>query len=339
VVRRRVVAGGLVVLAVVVLSALGGWAALTSDALGTPAAAACGTGSDAEWLGHAWVDGRRGQRDVDALAARLRGTGIRDLFVHAGPFRNDGTLDPALRPKARWVVGALQRALPGVRVQAWLGAHPVPGQLDLGSAATRRALLASEEQVLADGFDGVHLDFEPVVSGDPDLLAVLAASHRLTARRHAVLSVSASRPEPAPGIGAAIALLPGRFAWWSGPYLHQVAVRVDQVAVMAYDTALWPAATYTGYVRDATLTALRAVPSGEPLLVGVPAYDDDTMDHHRDAETTAAALRGVRLALGGQSPGRSVGVALYVDFTITAGDWATFRRDWVAPAGCPVARQ
>jgi hypothetical protein len=37
------------------------------------------------------------------LAAALRGTGIHDLFVHAGPFRDDGTLDTGLRPRARWL--------------------------------------------------------------------------------------------------------------------------------------------------------------------------------------------------------------------------------------------
>jgi hypothetical protein len=42
----------------------------------------------------------------------------------------------------------------------------------------------------------------------------------------------------------------------------------------------------------------------------------------------SAALRGVRLALGRHPPPRDFGVAVYVDFTATTGDWVSYRRDW-----------
>jgi hypothetical protein len=305
-----------------------GWVALLAEDSGTPDAAARGTGHDAEWLGHAWVDGRKGQPDVDGLAAALRGTGIHDLFVHTGPFRDDGTLDPGLRPRAHWLVDSLHAALPGVRVQAWLGAHPVPGQLRLDSGATRAAVLAAVGQVLDDGFDGVHYDFEPVEDGNADLVTLLDATHRLTRQRHVTLSLSASFLAPLPGIAAGAALLPGQMAVWSPGYLHRLAPHVDQVAVMAYDTWLWTQAAYGGYVRRSTELALGAVPAGVALLIGVPAYHDENMRHHRDAETMPAALRGVRLALGGHPPDRDFGVAVYVDFTATTSDWAAYRRDW-----------
>jgi hypothetical protein len=40
----------------------------------------------------------------------------------------------------------------------------------------------------------------------------------------------------------------------------------------------------------------------------------------------AVALRGIRLALG--STARPVGVAIYVDFTATEADWASYRAGW-----------
>lgn len=308
-----------------------GWVALLVEYSGTPDAAARSSGHDAEWLGHAWVDGRKGQPDVDRLAAAIRGTGIHDLFVHAGPFRDDGTLDPGLRPRARWLVGSLHTALPGVRVQAWLGAHPVPGQLRLDSPATRASVLDAVGQVLDDGFDGVHYDFEPVEDGNPDLLTILGATHQLTGRRHVTLSLSASFVEPLPGFAAGASLLPGTVAIWSPGYLHRLALNVDQVAVMAYDTGLLTQSTYGGYVRRATELALGAVPAGVALLIGVPAYHEDNLRHHRDVETMPPALRGVRLALGPHPPQRDFGVALYVDFTATPEDWASYRNDWADP--------
>ncbi|BCJ34262.1 hypothetical protein Athai_17650 [Actinocatenispora thailandica] len=325
--RALLVALGLAAAAVLVAAA--GAVALQVEGSGTPAPTARGTGHDAEWLGHAWVDGRKSQSDVDALAARLRHTGIRDLYVHAGPFRDDGSLDRSQRPRARWLVTALHRALPGVRVQAWLGAHPVPGQLRLGSARTRATILASLRQVLRDGFDGVHYDFEPVADGDADLVTLLAASHRATRRYHAVLSLSASLLAPVPGLASTIRALPGGpRGVWSPGYLRRLAGHVDQVAVMLYDSCLPTATSYAGYVRRATGLALGVVPGNVALLIGVPAYHDRTACHRGDAETMAAALRGVRLALGHRPRRRTFGVALYVDFAATAADWASYRTAW-----------
>lgn len=327
---RRVTVGVLALLLFAGLLAGGSCAVLVYEGrTGTPSAAARGTGQDALWLGHAWVDGRKRQPDLDALAARVRSTGIRDLFVHAGPLSDDGTLDRGLLPQVRWLTAAVHTALPGVRVQAWLGAHPVPGELRLDRARTRAAVLASVDQVLDDGFDGVHFDFEPVVDGDRDLLLMLREAHVRTSSRHAVLSVSAIHTEPWPGLAAAVTALPGRLALWSGGYLRQVAREVDQVAMMAYDTGLPVESGYAGYVRRLTAAALSDVPSGVALLIGVPAYHDQRWSHHRRAETVAAAVRGVRLALGEQPPHREFGVALYVDFAATADDWAAYERDWL----------
>jgi hypothetical protein len=326
---RRLAFSVAAMLAAVVLMVAVIWVELSMAGSGAPSPAARGGGHDAEWLGHAWVDGRKAQPDVDALAAALRGSGIRDLFLHAGPFNDDGTLDHALRPGAVWVIGALHKALPGVRVQAWLGAHPVSGALNLASSNTRAAMLASVGQVLDDGFDGVHLDLEPVDDGDPDLETLVADAHTITRQRHAVLSLSASLLAPS-GVAAVVAALPGRYGVWSPGYLSRLAANVDQVAVMAYDTWAWTPSMYAGYVRQLTRDAWNAVPAGVALLIGVPAYHDDSLRHHRNVETMAQAIRGVRLALGDESTVRTFGVAVYVDFTVTNEDWSTYRHDWLA---------
>jgi hypothetical protein len=327
-VARRIVIGLIAAIGAVSLLVSTAGIALAMANNGTPSAAAQGTGHDALWLGHAWVDGRKGQSDVDSLATRLRSTGIHDLFVHVGPFNNDGTLDPALRPQARWLIQALHSALPGVRIQAWLGAHPTPEEFQLNSAASRAAVVSSVAQVLDDGFDGVHLDFEPLADGDEDLLSLLRDTHLLTARRGVVLSVSAVRGEPASGVAVCLTALPGRLAIWSGGYLHRVALEVDQVAIMAYDSGLPTRATYGGYVRRSTEIALEAVPASVTLFIGVPAYYDDTLYHHPSVEVIPVALRAVRLAMGSNPVDREFGVAIYVDFTATAEDWASYHDGW-----------
>lgn len=74
-------------------------ATLTIQFTGTPASWAKTTGHDALWLGHAWVDGRKNAADVKGLAVRLRKTGIKDVYVHSGPFSSDGGCPRRNTPK------------------------------------------------------------------------------------------------------------------------------------------------------------------------------------------------------------------------------------------------
>lgn len=292
-------------------------------------------GHDAIWLGHAWVDGRRGYSDVATLAQRMLGSGIHDLYVHTGPLAPDGRLDPALHPRATWAVRALRSALPGVRVQAWLGQR-LDGDagLDLDDAATRARVVDSVRQVLDLGFDGVHFNFEPLPSGDRGLLDLLDRTRALTRSRGRVLSMSAHHVEPLPGMSAVDDLVIGHTKWWSPGYLRQVASRVDQVAIMSYDTALPAASLYGGYVRRQTDEALAAVPPQTDLLMGLPAFHTNDLGHFSSAETVATAIHGVRLGLGGD-PRQRFGVALYIDFAATDADWAAYHAGWGGPADGP----
>src|SRR5690349_17075912 len=77
---RRSLLAVLVALGVLVLPVGSAALALRLQYAGDPADEARTRGRDAVWLGHAWVDGRKGEEDVTALAQRLAGTGIRDLY-------------------------------------------------------------------------------------------------------------------------------------------------------------------------------------------------------------------------------------------------------------------
>ena len=328
----RFAVGKVLALAAVVSVLLGGrWLMFSVQDIGGVSPAARSTGHDALWLGHAWVDGRESAADVARLAARLRGTGISDVFVHVGPLDDDGYLNPAKAPKAGWFAAEVHAMIPGVRVQAWIGDEITPsGAMNLESAGTRARITASARAVLARGFDGVHLDLEPVGDADPGYLRLLDALRPVVHAGGGVLSVSAEQVEPVPGSRWAMEAAEGHSSWWSQGYLRQVASRVDQVALMTYDTALWSSSAYAGFVRDETAVALHTVPANVALLIGLPAFHDaHSLDHSSSAETVAAAIRGVRLALPAGTPGdRAFGVALYVDFAATPADWAAYDASW-----------
>ncbi|MER6128149.1 glycoside hydrolase family 18 protein [Streptomyces sp. NPDC001795] len=327
---RRIALGLLLALLVPTLAVAG---TLRLNYAGDPAPGTYTRNRDALWLGHAWVDGRKRDTDLDALERRLRGTGIRDLYVHAGPLEDDGTLPESAYKNARWLINAVHHELPGVRVQAWLGdelASEGPVGLRLERQATRAAVVRSARQVLAGGFDGAHVDLEPLHSGDRDYLALLDALHRVTRAHHVPLSVAAPQIDPVPALHSLAGGLTGHPKWWSQQYFGQVARRVDQIAVMSYDTAMPLQSLYGGYVAQQTSLALEVTPPSTDLLIGLPFYHEDDIGHHASAETVTVAVRGARLGLSRTDADRThCGVALYVDFAATAADWAAYRERWV----------
>ncbi|MFF5495236.1 hypothetical protein [Streptomyces aquilus] len=327
---RRTVTGFVCVLVLPVLAAA---LALRLNYTGDLADGTYTRNRDAVWLGHAWVDGRKTGRDVTALAARLRTTGIRDLYVHAGPLEHDGTLPKSSYPRARAFLAAVHREAPGIRVQAWLGdklASETPEGLHLDRAATRAAVVRSTGEILATGFDGAHFDLEPLHSGDEDYLDLLDTLHEVTRAQGVPLSVAAHQIDPLPALHSVAGALTGHPKWWSQEYFGQVARRVDQIAVMSYDTAMPMESLYGGYVAQQTSLALEVTPPTTDLLMGLPFFHENDVGHHAGAETVSAAVRGVRLGLTRTDADRArFGVALYVDFAATEGDWTAYRKGWV----------
>ncbi|WP_405003877.1 glycoside hydrolase family 18 protein [Kitasatospora purpeofusca] len=330
--RRKSLVVALTALAVVLVPVGSAALALRLQYVGDPSPEARSRGRDALWLGHAWVDGRKSDADVAALAERLAGTGVRDLYVHTGPLEHDGSLPPAVHPRARWFTEAAHRALPGVRVQSWLGDEVKPERdaLDLEDAATRDRVTASARQVLDLGFDGVHFDMEPIRPGSAGWLALLDQVRPVTAGRGAKLSVAAPQIDPLPHQHTIAIALTDHGKWWDQEYFTATARRVDQIAVMTYDSSMPTEGFYGAYNAYQTELALEATPAEVDLLMGLPFYWEDKWGHWGRAETVPAGIRGIRLGLGRQDPHRpNFGVGLYVDFAATEQNWADYRRDWV----------
>ncbi|MFC8388625.1 hypothetical protein [Streptomyces sp. NPDC057238] len=330
-VRRTVLAVALLL----IVPLLAAETALWVNYMGDPADGTYTRDRDAMWLGHAWVDGRKKDADVTALARRLEDTGIRDLYVHSGPLEHDGTLPKSKYPRARWLIDAVHRELPGVRVQAFLGdvlANGGPDGLHLDRAATRAEVVRSAGQVLDVGYDGVHLDLEPLHSDDRDYLSLLDDLRAVTRARDAQLSVAAHQIDPLPALHSVFGVFTEHPKWWSQEFFGQVARRVDQIAVMTYDTAQPLEGTYGGFVAQQTSLALEVTPPTTHLLIGLPFYHESNFDHWGHAETVAAAVRGARLGLSRTDPDRELfGVAPYIDFAATETNWKEYREGWLRP--------
>ncbi|MFI8890797.1 hypothetical protein [Streptomyces paradoxus] len=331
--RRWIRRAALAVVLLLLVPLLSVLTALRVNYMGDPADGTRTRDRDALWLGHAWVDGRKKDADVTALARRLKDTGIRDLYVHSGPLEHDGTLPKSVYPKARWFIEAVHDKIPGVRVQAFLGdvlADEDSEGMLLADPDTRSAVVRSARQVLDTGYEGIHLDLEPMPSDDRDFLTLLDALRRETRSRDAQLSVAAHQIDPLPALHTVFGLFTEHPKWWSQEFFGQVARRVDQIAVMSYDTAQPLESTYGGYVAQQTSLALEVTPPSTDLLMGLPFYYESNFTHWGHAETVPAAVRGVRLGLSRTDADRAnFGVALYIDFAATEADWRAYKEDWV----------
>ncbi|MEV5324901.1 hypothetical protein AB0K67_12170 [Nonomuraea sp. NPDC052634] len=326
-ITRTVIRRGLrlLALALAVVVALAGVlaAALRLQFTGAPAAWAKSTGNDALWLGHAWVDGRRTERDVEQLAARLKTTGIKDVYVHSGPFETDGRLDPAKYPNAGNFVKWLREHAPGIRISAWLGQR-VDGFLDLDDPRARANVLSGVAAIMKQGFDGIHYNFEPIGDGDTDFLDLLEQTRRHTG----LLSASTPQIEPYPGLRLAARAAIGHDKYWSQGFFEQVVARVDQVAVMTYDSYLPAQSLYGGHVARQARLALDLVPEDKALYIGAPAYHDHGAPWLDAAESVAMAAEGAGLALTDHGRRERFGLALYVDFAATEEDWREYMTRW-----------
>src|SRR5581483_1028664 len=94
-----------------------------------------------------------------------------------------------------------------------------------------------------EGFDGVHVDVEPVDDGNVEYVALLNAL-RTAIGPDRIVSVSAIHPGPTtiPAV---------RNFLWTSSYYKRLAAVADQIVVMVYDTGLPTTALYRRYVSYA----------------------------------------------------------------------------------------
>ncbi|MCG8546092.1 MAG: hypothetical protein MJE12_17985 [Alphaproteobacteria bacterium] len=290
-------------------------------------------GPNAVWLGHRWVGQPFDQNDYAGLAASLRHNRITDAFAHVGPLNAQGRIPAARYPAAAGFVVAIKRNAPNLRLHAWIGQVEKwgGGPLDLSDAAVRTAIVETASQFLDLGFDGIHYNIEPVTDGNPHLLSLLDQTRTLTQARGRLLSMATDELEPVPGLAALATLLRVRAGYWTEPYYRAVADRVDQVAVMMYDTALPLDWLYGSLVAWETESIRRLTESRATLFIGVPSYEERRWSFHPDAENVNTALRGIRKGIAARDQDRfdDFGVAIYANWTTDASEWRAFRTAWL----------
>jgi len=316
-----------VLLALAVL-AIAGYLYLAYAPAGDSAAHPFNQDRNAVWLEHRWLEKDHPPEEMEALLQSLDGHGIAYAYPHLIPFNGAGRLPLHSREQLRNFLAVARRVAPRLKVLPWVGGLRVgyrrqfQGTVDLSDIGQRQRIAAECRGLMDEGFDGVHVNIEPVPDGDADFLALLRVLR--TAIGGGILSLSATRPGPL-HLNVAPNFL------WTPEYYVRVAAEADQLVVMAYDTALPTSSLYRRYLAYAasSMTANLARSGRARLLIGIPTYDGSGLMHRADVENPENALAGLVAGLRGVGGGGTFeGVALYAEWTTDDAEWATYERQW-----------
>jgi hypothetical protein len=288
-------------------------------------------GQNAVWLGVEWVNEPRTAAEFQQLGAHLTEHQIQDVFVYVSYLKARPPESPAFNQSYRHAgsfLTSLRQAAPQLRIQAWLGL-PL-SEIALHERSIQETILAmSVELTTRTGFDGVHLDPEPIVNDDPHVLALL---EQLRRRLPPQSTLSIATPPMYP-LFPNLPWHPWIPSWvWSSGYYRAIAERVDQIAVMSYDSSFRSALLYQHWVRFQVIQISRAVEETEvELFFGIPTSEEETGTHHVEAETMQSGLAGVLAGLNDAAayPDMVRGVAIYPYWETDQREWQIYRELWL----------
>ncbi|MDA1060189.1 MAG: hypothetical protein O3B47_00145 [bacterium] len=285
------------------------------------------TGHNAVWLGHSWVGEEKTDEEIEALVKNLDQNEIDTVFVHSGPFEENGSIDPKTYEYAISFVDRVKAINPNISYQAWLG--QIRGNVDLDNADVRHEI-AKQSMILSGlvGFDGIHFDIEPVWDGDLAFIELLKESRGLMLEEKT--------------ISVALAEFIPQSLIWMTKNIHEfknynsevnylnVADYADQIVVMAYDTGIDRDWLYIWLVKEQTIW-LSNLLDGKELFVGIPAYNEKTEAYDPEIENIENGLKGILAGLNNirSNENNFAGVAIYPYWEIDDEEWQVYNMLWL----------
>jgi hypothetical protein len=293
-------------------------------------------GQNAAWLGVEWSMEPHDVSEIEALTAELKQQQIATIFVYVSYLKPTGEFNPTY-DHARAFVSAFKQAAPEIEVQAWLGVPvQVPpgtpggsGYVDLADETVQNTIIDFSRLTVQElGFDGVHLDPEPILSGNIALLALL---EKIRAAIGAQARLSIAGREITPLLPESD-LVVNRWFTWRGYYYREVAKRVDQVAVMAYDSHAPFGFWYEQWVRHQVINLTGSLrETTAEILIGIPTSEEHSSSHDPAVENMQTGLTGLLAGLNDLDahPERITGVAIYPYWETTEDEWQTYAELWL----------
>lgn len=283
--------------------------------------------NNAVWLGHEWVGEVKTDVEIQNLVNDLKKHQIGTVFVHVGPLKNDGTIDPETYQYAIFFLEKAKLYDPEISYQAWMG--QIRSKIDLADTEVRHNV-AKQSFIMTwlTGFDGVHFDIEPVWDKDENFILTLKESRKLVGDKY-LISVALSE------------FIPRSFVWLTQK-IHKfenynteinyrnVAKYADQIVVMVYDTGFDKTWKYEWLVKEQTIWVTDLF-NEKQVFIGIPAYEEIKKGFDPLVENVESGLTGIIRGLNNTRSNEDnlAGVAIYPYWEISGSEWETFDKLWV----------
>lgn len=288
-------------------------------------------GKNAMWVRHSWVGEDHTKEEYQDLVGLFHELQITDAYFHVGPLNSDGTVPKEKYLYAQKLVENIKKYSPNVRLYAWLGQVEAKagGPLDLAKKDTLDSIVNTAEIFINIGFDGIHYDIEPIFSYDKNFLSLLEQTNLLLKdkTRDKILSVATSKPEPILGLGWILKSLGFKFpGYWKKDYMIEVSEKVDQIAIMSYDTAIPFPFLYKNLNSWIVRWTSKNIKSD--IFIGIPTYGDLTGSHYPYVENVDNSLEGIKQGLVFVKQ-KNLGVAIYSEWTTSKEEIKMYRKEWL----------
>ncbi|HLA44239.1 MAG TPA: glycosyl hydrolase family 18 protein, partial [Aggregatilineales bacterium] len=267
---------------------------------------------------------------IQNLAADLQSLQIQYGFFYVTYLKENGEFNSTY-DHAETFLHSIKTAAPDLQILAWIGIPLL--HTDLSDSDVRRQITSLCHELIEMGFDGIHLNAEPIHNNNADLLKLLEEI-RQTTGEDVILSLAAHRIFPIlPQIlGAPSSAFLEDVPVWNIEYYQSIGQRVDQIAVMIYDSAMPTSLLFRHWSRFQTIYLSQVLQHSETqLLLGVPASEKHTPTHNPDAENMENGLRGIITGLNDHATEREVitGVAIYPYWETSDEEWKIYRELWL----------
>ncbi|MFN8531832.1 MAG: glycosyl hydrolase family 18 protein [Anaerolineae bacterium] len=291
---------------------------------------------NALFIGTEWTYEDQTEESVYALAERLKQNQIGIVYAWVSWLQADNTWRGQDNfEKVREFVRLFKLQYPEADLYGWVSFPVEPnGTYRMNDAVVQQTVADFSKHVIEEfGFDGVFLNAEPVWNGDENFLSLLRTVRRTVGDN--VLISAAVPPDWSPigtGIPVPALIVPGTV--WESDYKQNVALLVDQLVVMGYNSGLTTATDYTQWMAYQVATyaeTIDALSAGTQVLIGIPTYDAEPPGHDPQVENVITAIEGVKQGLQEAGDAKSTvrGVALYAGWETDEQEWTDFMDTWV----------
>jgi hypothetical protein len=294
---------------------------------------------NATWISDEWTYTAPGDELIAAFADKLRQNQVGVVYAWVSQLQPDGSwFGGANFENVRDFAARFKAAYPDAEIYGWVNVPVIAGGFTLDQPPIQTIVADLSQRIVGEfGFDGVFVNVDPVLTGDPGFLALL---RRVRGAIGVDTPLGAAVPPDWTPTDAEIALPPqiAPGTVWDDTYKQSVALLVDHMTVRTYNTGFASASDYSAWVAYQVETFTGAVADlgvSTALYFGVPTYDAEPDANPprfdpaaENVESAAVGIRSGMLAVG-EDADFVAGAAVYADWTTDETEWDIFRRVWL----------